>query len=141
MIAIGIIFFLAKLLLPRFSGYFQKSRQAEVALTLSQIYNACQEYYLLHGQYPQNFSQTDWVPRTLYYSYGFLNTNNNSESYIKGTCQTERDTIESKIPRESTLTGNSLLIYAGAKFHVQKSNSEKLDLWSMNERGEITHHE
>jgi len=84
MIVVAIIVFLATMALPRYSSYFTKARQAEVAVNLAALHTAEQAYWAECGTYNKILwgnNGIGWKPEgykgggkdeQFYYTYGFF---------------------------------------------------------------------
>jgi type II secretory pathway pseudopilin PulG len=132
-IVIGIILFLAKQLIPRYTNISYKARQTEVALNLSALYALQQEYLIEHGHYATGTALT-WKPR------GY-NRANPDHSYTYGVQGGSEGTT---LFTGSSKTAASLL----PRTHLTPQNfcvgaavvaGSTIDRWSIDETGALTH--
>ncbi len=83
MIVVAIVGFLASIALPKYTAFFDRARQAEVALNLAGLHAAQQAYFLRTGKYSSVLAGNDsvgWQPAgyngggdnaRFSYTYGF----------------------------------------------------------------------
>lgn len=136
-IVITIILFLVKTFMPNIQHYFSKARQAEVALTLSAIYAAQQEYHLLHGTFTSNIAETGWKPKqqpekkgsVLLYTYGCYDGNAQEGIHLfTGTSKTPASFLQGSYANEQSFLIKAALL-----------EGTTIDIWSINEEGTLTH--
>jgi len=136
LIVIAIILFLAKLILPRYSTFYHKARQTEVALNLSNLYAAQQAYYIQHGRFTANLKAIDWTPRGYTgnpsttgntYTYGSNGAGGEEGfTYCTGSAQTSPDLLTG-----SCATAESFTFKAALK------TSDRTEIWAIDHTGDI----
>ena len=133
MLVVTIIAFLATLAIPRYSNYFTRAYQAEVATMLASLHTAQQVHKATHGSYSTILYGKDsigWKPEgQFYYTYGF-NVPGAQEGihYFMGKLGTPIHSLGITFADEK-----GFLVKAGGIVNQQ----EKPDVWQMNEKREL----
>lgn len=136
LLVIAIIIFLVKVLIPRYSQYYAKARQAEVALNLSAAYTAQQTYQLEHGHYAPTLQALGWTPRGYTdnpakthnsYTYG-IGPGSEGVTVFTGSSKTSGTLLEGGF-----LDSNRFVLKAA----MQTGDTQ--DLWKIDETGELQH--
>lgn len=136
LLVIAIIIFLVKVLVPRYSQYYTKARQAEVALNLSAAYTAQQAYLVEHGRYAPNFTELDWKPRGYtgkpattqnYYTYG-IGGDHEGVTVFTGSSRTPGAALG-----VCEMVSDRFSIKAAAQ------SGDTTDVWIIDESGELQH--
>jgi len=129
LIVIGIMLFLIKIALPRFSGYMNKARQTEVALNLANLYAAEQSYRVEHGAFTNNLVLTGWHPKQHSYTYGFGGTKHvNGTHFFIGSGKTPGSFLKTCPAQADHFIARAAL-----------KTKDGVDVWSIDESGQITH--
>jgi len=143
MIVVGIIAFLAAIALPRYTSYFDRAHQAEVAVNLASLHTAQQAYWAEHGNYSAILwgkNGIGWRPAgyrgggkasSFFYTYGF-NVPGAREGvhYFTGKLQTAKEELGKTNADTTTFT-------AGAAGKL-KSNGA-VDRWHIDESRALVH--
>jgi len=125
MIVVAIIAFLASIAIPRYSQYFSKAKQAEVAIFLSALHTAEQTYWYEHGTYSTNLNEIGFELDNHHYSYGFF-----FPSAKEGV-----NFFTGKLGGTKTVNGTHCFAEQNKFVAAAIGNSE--DLWTINEKREI----
>lgn len=134
LLVIAIVIFLVKILVPRYSQYYTKARQAEVAINLSAAYTAQQTYQVEHGRYALNLQELGWQPR------GYTSDKNTTQNYYTysaghGAEGAQVFTGSSGTPASALgqceMHSDRFSIKAAAK------KGDTVDVWSIDESGEL----
>jgi len=135
LIVIAVIFFLAKLIAPRYSSFYAKAQQTEVMLNLSTLYAAEQAYNLQHGRFTSNLAQLDWKPRGYTSS---KETTQNKYTYASGSDRQEGVTLFSGtheapegLSTGCVASGQAFLFKAGY------TSEGRTELWTLDQTGEV----
>lgn len=134
LIVIAVILFLAKLVAPRYSGFFAKAQQTEVYFNLSSLYAAQQAYYMSNGRFSTNLRAIDWQPR------GYTgNPETTQNAYTYGSAGQEGIhffTGSGKAP--ASLLGNTQTDPNKFIFRAAITRGETAECWRLNHLGDIT---
>jgi type IV pilus assembly protein PilE len=126
MVVVAIIAFLAGIMLPRYTKYFSKAKQAEVVMLLASLHTAQQLYWTEHGTYSTNLAQkVEWKPSNSEYTYGF---------YFPGA----KEGINYFIGKTKTPPKKLGICHANKETFIARAASDS-DTWSIDESRTIKH--
>lgn len=136
LVVVAIILFLAKIMVPRYSQYYARARQTEVAINLTALYTAQQTYFVEHGRFTSDCAALNWQPkgytpsdksRQNFYTYGFhVPSGQEGRHFFTGSSRTPI----------SALTGTHA---HGDRFIAKAAAiiNDSVEVWSITERGEL----
>jgi len=134
LIVIAVILFLAKLVAPRYSGFFAKAQQTEVYFNLSSLYAAQQAYYMSNGRFSTNLRSIDWQPRGY---TGNPDTTQNAYTYgASGQEGIHFFTGSSRAP--ASLLGDEQSTPDKFVFRAVITRGDTTERWRLNHLGDIT---
>ena len=143
LIVVALIVFLASIALPRYSSYFRRARQAEVAFNLASLHTAQQSYWLIHGKYSRELSGPTglgWEPEgyngggekvRFYYTYGF-NFPGAQEGihFFTGKLKTDKSLLGmTKVDQKEFIAGAA----------ARHSHDTKPDIWRIDQTRNLEH--
>ena len=142
MIVVAIIAVLATMALPRYSSYFTKARQAEVAMILASLHTAEQVHHAEHGSYSTVLWGKDgigWMPQgykgggkqeNFYYTYGFFfDGAREGTHFFTGKLEIPASNLSKTHAKDA-----SFIVGAAGQ-----GNGDSIDLWSMSESRQLIH--